>query len=475
MTPQQLRNSILQMAIEGKLTRQLPEDGNAADLLKKIKAEKAKLIKEKKIKKEKPLPEIGDDEIPFEVPENWRWVRLIDIIRIINGDRGKNYPAKNKLSETGEIPFISAANISGNTISLNDLLYMTREQHSALSRGHLRQGDLVLCIRGSLGKNGIYPFKEGAIASSLVILRNYVVNTISYMYISMYFKSLLFDDEIHKYDNGTAQPNLGARDLAKFLVPLPPLGEQKRIVARLEEILPLVDAYEKAYNELKELNKKFPVNLKNSLLQMAIEGKLVEQRPEDGNAADLLKKIKEEKAKLIKEKKIKKEKPLPEIREDEIPFEIPDNWVWTRIGEVFSLQAGKNISSSSINTKGKYKCFGGNGVRGYVDIYNQEGMHPIIGRQGALCGNIQLADGRFYATEHAVVTDLYVDTDARWASIFLRALNLNQYATATAQPGLAVNKINSVVLPLPPLAEQKRIVAKLEQLLPLCDELMKHG
>lgn len=216
-----------------------------------------------------------------------------------------------------------------------------------------------------------------------------------------------------------------------------------------------------------------PQELKNSILQMAIQGRLVDQRPEEGTAEKLYQQIQEEKQRLVKAGKIKKEKPLPEIAEDEKPFEIPGSWKWVRIGQIFNLQAGKNITSSDIyegiSPEHRYSCYGGNGIRGYVSNYNREGHFALIGRQGALCGNINIANGQFYATEHAVVVDHYNLTDVIWGSWFLKAINLNQYATATAQPGLAVANIIKVLIPLPPLAEQKRIVNKIEELLPYID------
>ena len=237
-------------------------------------------------------------------------------------------------------------------------------------------------------------------------------------------------------------------------------------------------------------------DLKNALLQEAVQGKLVPQIASEGNARDLLEEIRKEKlshgldlrleaslainAKSGK-RKSKKETALVglnpcDIKEDEIPFEIPENWCWCRIGEIFNLQAGKTISSSEISETSNgndYLCYGGNGIRGYVKKYNKEGYYPLIGRQGALCGNINFANGKFYATEHAVVVETYANTNIDWAGLFLRALNLNQYATATAQPGLAVRNINEVFIPLPPLAEQKRIVAAIEKFMPLIEEYDK--
>lgn len=215
-------------------------------------------------------------------------------------------------------------------------------------------------------------------------------------------------------------------------------------------------------------------DLKNSILQLAIQGKLVEQRTEEGTAKELLVQIKAEKEQLIKEKKIKKEQPLPTISEDEIPFEIPESWEWVRIGEIFNLQAGKNITASDIyenqSEEYKYPCYGGNGLRGYVRTFNRDGKYALIGRQGALCGNINYAKEKFYATEHAVVVDHFDKTDVMWCGYFLRALNLNQYATATAQPGLAVGNIVKTLIPLPPLEEQKRIVAKIKELMPYVEK-----
>lgn len=299
-------------------------------------------------------------------------------------------------------------------------------------------------------------------------------------YLFFYLMSPTFDNYANASENarGATYPAINDDRLYRAIVPIPPLEEQHRIVAKIEEILLYIDKYDKAYTKLEAFNKRFPEDMKKSILQMAMQGKLVEQRAEEGTADELYEQIVAEKAQLIKDGKIKKEKPLPEIAEDEIPFEIPSSWKWVRIGEVFSLQAGKNISSSKIfeepSEEHKYPCYGGNGLRGYVNLSNRLGKHALIGRQGALCGNINIAQDEFYATEHAVVVDNFSDTDTDWTAYFLKALNLNQYATATAQPGLAVSNIIKVLIPLPPLEEQKRIVAKIEELLPYCDKLIKN-
>ena len=233
--------------------------------------------------------------------------------------------------------------------------------------------------------------------------------------------------------------------------------------------------------------------LRNSILQWAIQGKLVPQDPNDEPASVLLDRIREEKARLVKEKKIKRDKnesiiyrgdnnsyyekflTTGEVKciDDEISFDLPESWCWCRIRHIFSMQAGKNIKAVELFDKDKehpYPCYGGNGIRGYMNRYNNEGTFPIVGRQGALCGNINMACGQFYATEHAVVTDTLGITNPYWAQWFLMALNLNQYATATAQPGLAVSNIIEVLIPLPPFNEQQRIVDKLNLSISLVDK-----
>ena len=231
--------------------------------------------------------------------------------------------------------------------------------------------------------------------------------------------------------------------------------------------------------------------LKNSILQWAIQGKLVPQDPNDEPASVLLEKIRTEKARLVKEGKIKKDKnesfifrgddnyyyekfiATREVKciDEEIPFEIPNGWEWCRLKHMCSMQAGKNISASKIYDEKSvlhpYRCVGGNGLRGFTNIFNTEGHFAIVGRQGALCGCLNIESGKFYATEHAVVVNSYNIISSLFIYHFFTALNLNQYATATAQPGLAVSNIMEVFIPLPPLSEQHRIVSKIEELLPL--------
>ncbi|MCR5324003.1 MAG: restriction endonuclease subunit S [Lachnospiraceae bacterium] len=231
-----LKGKLVDAGIRGVLTERLSEDGTAASLLHELSEGRTELVRQGEIRKKKILPKLQKTEYPFEIPRNWEWVHISDVWAIINGDRGKNYPAKSTLSHTG-IPFISALNLDGETVVADEkLLCLSDEQYEKLGSGKLKKGDVVVCIRGSLGKHGKYPFDQGAIASSLIIARNYLQNEVINDYLMVYLDSRMFRDEIEKYNGGSAQPNLAAESFEKFRVPLPPLAEQERIVTRVKEL-----------------------------------------------------------------------------------------------------------------------------------------------------------------------------------------------------------------------------------------------
>lgn len=494
MTPQELKNSILQLAIQGKLVEQRPEEGTGEELYKRIQAEKQKLIEDGKLKKEKPLPEITEDEVPFEIPENWKWVRFSQICSVLNGDRGKNYPAKSTLTHEG-IPFISALNLDGKTVIDDDnLLRMSQAQYDRLGNGKLIKDDIVVCIRGSLGKHGKYPFEKGAIASSLVIVRSLIKDEELSAYIMLYLDSPLMSSEIKKYDNGTAQPNLAAKSLEQFLIPLPPIIEQNRIVAKIEELLPLVERYGEAWTKLEEFNKKFPDDMKKSILQQAIQGKLVEQRPEEGTGEELYQEIQTEKQKLIKAGKMKKEKPLPEIIEDEIPFEIPESWKWARLGNICSkVVDGDHNPPNGCGTPTDYLMLSAKNINNdklvqlddvrylsketFLKEDERTNVHTddiflttvaTLGRSCVYQGGYNIC----FQRSVTVITTLIFNYFLKYVldSPYVQNI-MNREATGTAQKGFYLKQLVSLPLPIPPLAEQRRIVAKIEILLPLCEKL----
>ena len=498
-----LRQSVLQAAMQGKLTTQKTEDGDARDLLREIRAEKEKLVKEKKGKKEKPLAPIADEEIPFDIPENWVWCRLGEIYCVLNGDRGKNYPAKSSLKHEGNIPFISALNLNGYNVAVDDkLLFATQEQYNKLNAGKLKYNDTVLCIRGSIGKHGRFQFNVGAISSSLVIIRPYVTQDLA-EYLGFYLDSNIFTLEVTKYNNGTAQPNLAAADLKKFIIPLPPLPEQRRIVARVEALMKEIDELEQTEKELEAIKAAFPAGMKASLLQAAMEGKLTEQKAEDGDARGLLLAIREEKEKLVKEKKIKKEKPLAPITDEEIPFDIPENWVWCRLGTLaqnitkgttprggnvayeatgIGFLRAENIVGMCKLDKSNLKHINEDTNKGYLKrsiIKANDILITIAGTLGRTAlvkeNDLPLNANQAISIVRPVNSNFF---DSKYIIFALNSPNIQKNVTTqkriTAIPNLTLEIIANCIIPLPPLPEQRRIVEKLDQLLPLCDSLSEH-
>ena len=340
-----MRAKILDLAIQGKLTDQREEDGNARDLLREIQAEKEKLIKEKKIKKGKPLPEITEEEKPFEIPDSWEWGRLGDIVsKAIK--RGKSP----KYSTTGDVlVFAQKCNTKPGRINLElakKLDLSTLKKYS--EEEFMLSGDIVINStgNGTMGRVGFFwdkdnPYNLKIVPDSHVTTIRVLHDLIDSQYIFYFLKKLQPELE-SSGDGSTNQKELKATIIASICIPLPPLAEQKRIADKVSALFARLDAIDKAYEEYQGLQQA----MKSKLLDLAIQGKLTDQRAEDGNARDLLKAIQTEKEKLIKEKKIKKEKPLPEIEADEIPFEIPKNWMWARWGTLsISIKYGYNTSA----------------------------------------------------------------------------------------------------------------------------------
>lgn len=462
MIADRLRAAILQAAISGKLTDQRPEDGTATELLEQIAAERAALVKAGKLKKRKPLPLVTEDEKQLSLPANWMWSRL--------GDVALPNPRVNG-NDTEQIGFLPMASIEdGYTGRIHPQGRKWSEVKSGFTK--FAEGDVVMakitpCFQNR--KSAIVRrlgSQYGAGTTELHVLRP--ASLMEAEYLLFFLKTEYVQDELTPQMTGTAgQKRVPLGALTNLPIPVPPLAEQGRIVAKLHGVLPLIDQLAELEREKEYLDREFAKAIERAILQAAISGKLTKQHPEDGTAEELLETIKTERHQLEKEGKIKKQKPLPPVDKTDEPFDLPDSWVWSRLGRVFNMQAGKNVAVGNISEVGEYPCYGGNGIRGYVADYNRDGTYPIIGRQGALCGNINVASGRFFATEHAVVVETFGHTSPAWAALALEQLNLNQYATATAQPGLSVEKLKVVPVPVPPVDEQERIAAKLDRALPL--------
>ena len=495
MTAQQLKNSILQRAIEGKLVEQRAEEGTTKELLKEIKLEKEKLVKEGKIKKSKPLPSITEDEIPFDIPYSWEWVRLADIcIKLVDGDHN---PPKGEQEKTDYI-MASSQNINDDTlVDLDKVRYLSKEVFDKENlRTNAEKGDIFFTSVGTLGKSCVFNGSENiCFQRSVTVLSTLIFN----YYLKVVLDSPEYQNMVKKRATGTAQKGFYLNQMSVSLIPIPPLSEQHRIVDKIEELMPLVDQYDKAYSQLTVLNEKFPQDIKKSILQYAIEGKLVEQRQEEGTAKELLKEIKLEKEKLVKEGKIKKSKSLPPITEDEIPFDIPENWEWVRLGEIASkIGAGSTPSGG----KAVYIDAGIKFIRSqnvYNDGLRMAGMAFISEeinnkKQGSI---VQSKDILLNITGGSIGRCALVPDDFDIANINQHILiirNINEMCryylhkvlispyiqelimsvqVGVSREGLSAEKTKNMLIPLPPLSEQHRIVAKIEELMPLCDKLVK--
>ena len=311
----EIKDKILQLAIQGKLVPQDKNDEPASILLEKIRAEKEQLIKEKRIKKEKPLPEISEEEKAFEIPEGWKWARLNEIYRFIDY-RGKT---PNKINEG--VPFITAKNVRMGYIDYSIQEYISMEEYEERkSRGISNKGDILFTTEAPMGYVAIADLNTFSAGQRLITLQQYTRDELLKNKLFMYYiMSPYFQNELMEKKTGTTVYGIKAEKLKCILVPIPPLKEQKRIVDKVDELFAMVDEL----SENKETMAKCITDTRNKVLQLAIQGKLVPQDANDEPASVLLEKIREKKEKLIKEKKIKKEKPLPEISEEEKAFEIP--------------------------------------------------------------------------------------------------------------------------------------------------------
>ena len=486
MTPQELKNSILQLAIQGRLVPQLAEEGNAEDLYKQIQAEKQKLIKEGKIKKEKLLPPITDDKKPFEIPESWKWVRLKEIVynhgqitpltKFSYIDIGSIDNIKNRLNNDDNIlEPKNAPSRARKIVKIGDILYST-------VRPYLHN----ICI---IDRN----FKYVPIASTgFAVMSCY--SGVYNKYLFHYLLSPAFDSYANNNKNskGVAYPAINDTRLYIGIVPLPPLAEQKRIVAKIKELLPYVERYETAYNKLQQLNKRFPGDLQKSVLQLAIQGRLVPQHPEEGNAEDLYKQIQAEKQKLIKEGKIKKEKLLPPITDDEKPFEIPKSWKWVRLMEIVSNLGDGIHGTPQFDDNGSYFFVNGNNLSNgkiiikadtkKISVIEYEKYKKPLNYDTILISiNGTIGNYAFYNGEPIILgkSACYISTIDKICKYYLLYIFKTNFfydyavkaATQTTIKNVSLKAMRMLPIPLPPLAEQKRIVTKLEEILPLCNKL----
>ena len=483
MTPEQLRASILQYAMEGKLVKQNPDDEPAVTLLDKIKIEREELVKEGKLKKPRKVQSTEDEDFKFDIPNSWSWCRLGNIIYHLT-DGAHKTP---KYIDTKDgIPFLSVKDISSGKIDLTNTKFISQETHEVLSkRCNPQKGDILLT---KVGTTGIPVIVDTDIKFDLfvsVALLKFDDKLIDAKYFKYLLESPLVQDQVCENTKGVGNKNWVLRDINNTLIVLPPLEEQKRIVAKIEKLMPLVDEYAESYNRLQKIDNEFEDKLKQSVLQYAMEGKLVKQNLSDEPASELIKKIENEKAELVKEGKIKKSKKLPAITDDEKPFDIPDSWEWVRLKQITTYGNFNSIKGSSIpdnswvvDMKDVRKNGGGFSEivrRKSTDIYksNKYSFNKnavLYGKLRPYLRKVEIAQTSGFTTTEMLpinVVDLstLVPQYLRYAMLSPYFVNLvNDSMYGMKMPRVGTTFLAKMVVPLPPLEEQKRIVEKVEEL-----------
>ena len=477
MTPQELKVSILQLAIQGKLVPQISEEGTGEELFRQIQSEKQRLIKTGKIKKEKSLPEITEDEIQFDIPESWRHVRLGEVFCLEMGQS----PDGKTVSEIG-----NGIEFHQGKVHFGKMELQLSPQKTTAPTKYAEPDSVLLCVRAPVGKVNITK-RQICIGRGLCAVKPICGVSVEFVY---YWLATM-ENTFVKKATGTTFVAITGDVVKNQVIPLPPLAEQKRIVAKIEELLPLIDRYEQAWSRLEDFNKRFPGDMQKSILQMAIQGKLVPQLPEEGTGEELFQQIQAEKQALIKVGKIKKEKPLPEITENEIPFDVPSNWKWVRLIDFCkSISDGdhqpppqvpqgvpflviSNVSAGSIDFSNTRHV-----PQGYFDALSDDRVAEKGDILFTVTGSYGIpikvdCEQQFCFQRHIALLKLLVDWDYLYFALISPVFKAqcDAVATGTAQKTVGLKSLRSMLVPLPPIAEQKRIVAKLEEILPLCDRL----
>ena len=526
MTAQQLKNSILQMAVQGKLVPQDPNDEPASVLLERIRAEKERLIKEKKIKREKnpsvifkgadntPYEKIGDevrslaDEVPFDIPDSWEWVRLIDVCEYIQ--RGKSP----KYSPIKKYPVVAQKCNQWSGFSIEKAQFIDPDSLSSYGPERLLQDNDLMWNStglGTLGRMAIYktaanPY-ELAVADSHVTVIRPLKQFVLPEYLYYYFANPTVQSVIEDQADGTTkQKELATATIKAYLTPIPPLDEQRRILTKLSEVLPVVKCYGTVYDETVAMQEAFPERLKKSILQEAVQGKLVPQDPSDEPAEALLERIRAEKQRLIKEDKIKKDKHesvifrrdnshyekldgVERCIDDELPFEIPENWRWCRLKSIVNVVSARRVHQSDWRNEGipfyRAREIGKLADTGFVDnelfiteaLYNEfssSGVpHPgdlMVTAVGTL-GKTYIVKGsdRFYYKDASVICfENFGEINPAYLKLLMYSPymeeQIKQNSAGTTVGTITIVKANEYLIPLPPLMEQQRIVDQAERL-----------
>ena len=530
-----LRELILELAVRGMLVEQNPNDEPASVLLERIAKEKNRLTKEGKIKKQPPLPEINEEERPFELPEGWRFVRLGELTtRIGSGSTPRG--GKSAYEEKG-IPFLRSQNIWNHGLELEEVVYISDDTHQKMSNTVVEPNDILLNITGaSLGRCTVYPegIGEANVSQHVSIIRPTDSGTRFYLHLcilSPYTQSLVWDRQV-----GMAREGLSKKVLELFELPIPPLAEQHRIVAKVDELMALCDRLEQqqadsraAHQTLVETllatlttaadHQEFAESwrriaghfdtlftteesidqLKQAILQLAVQGKLVPQDPNDEPASVLLEKIAKEKDRLIREGKIKKETPLTKITGEEEPFHLPKGWAFTRFENIVNITSGvtkgrklagrKVVSVPYLRVANVQRGFLELDLMKEIEIPKEElekftvlerdllitegGDWDKVGRTAIWRGELSLVAHQNHVFKARLI---FEEQNELWLEKYLNSFIAREYFANSSKQTTNLASINKTqlrgcIVPIPPLAEQHRIVAKVDELMALCDQL----
>lgn len=480
-----LRQAVLQAAIQGKLTEQLETDSSVDEMLKDIREEKKRLIADNKIKKEKILPKINDEDIPFDIPENWKFVRLGEIALYL--DAGKSPDCIKENVKGNEWGVITTA-IQVNSFFENENKRLPKE-FKVNKDIKIKNNDILITRAGPMNRTGIMCLVERIQLNLLLSDKTVRVNidnmNISKKFIVNAINAPNIRLEIINMMSGMdkQQVNISQEKIRKIIIPIPPIEEQQRIVDKINEIMPKIDEYEKIEKELESLKKVFPENMKDALLQAAMQGKLTEQLESDSSVDELLALIKKEKEELIAQKKIKREKLLLDIEEEEIPFDIPDNWRWVRMGNIIKLISGQDLPSDKYLSNGigiPYLTGASNFQNGNLIInrYTQNGISIAYKGDLLLTCKGTIGEMAFMDIEKAHIARQIMgistigNVNLKYIKLCLENFILKLRANARSIiPGIDRKFVLRLLIPLPPIEEQQRIVKRLDELLPLCEDL----
>ena len=483
MTPEQLKASILKYAMQGKLVEQKPEDGTGEDLFCKMQQVSTP---------NKNVTPIVEEEIPFDIPSSWKWCNFGELV---DCSMGKTPPRAEPVWWQNDIHWVSISDMKDyGHISYTKEMVSQKALEEKFG-GISTKGTLLMSFKLTVGRTSILDIDA--------VHNEAIISIYPYVDTENYFRDYLFYilpivTQWGDSKNAIKGKTLNSKSIANLMIPLAPLNELQRIVAKIEELLPYVDCYAAAYEKLEQFNAKFPEDMKKSILQYAIQGKLVEQRPEEGTGKELYRQIQTEKQRLINEGKIKKEKPLPKIVEDEIPFDIPESWKWVRLLDVVEEKPANGFSPKGVDyqtavknltltatTSGYFKA----DAFKYVDIQLEPDSKYWLKKDDLL---IQRSNSRELVGTSCIYTGdddafIYPDlmmklrvmngVDVKYVDHVLKSPLIRNYFSKTASgtsesmPKINQGIVSATLIPLPPLAEQKRIVAKLEEILPLCERL----